>query len=381
MKRNCNQFGWFLIVILLATGCRSTPDANCERAIAMLRAENIDLENKIYEMQARYEAMVGQGYSDPWSNSNQGSTTWGGMAPGWQGNGYAPLEEVAPGSTDPVNEPEFEELPEQLIIEGDDLSVLDRGLPSMTGRNAEPRLSYPAPNQSRVGPPTSLTNSLPISRSTVQGHAASQPGWSISPVGMELAQHVQDVAVDCDASGARDRNSWLIIQPLDRQQNALPIAGQLEFAITSDRGSAGRQQVGRWRFSAAQVSQLIRDTEAELPGVHLPLPAIVNRNETGGMLGHVKLHFGDGRVFETTFALDGSTAPTTNQSLADESSIGRTARAIPAGRNTAGGPSTFAGPAASGMIAPVASQAAPIDLVAPANVDDATELDGWSPDR
>jgi len=385
MSQRSTGFVLVISIIAINLGCRSTPTASCERAVALLRAEIIDLENKYYELQGRHQAMLEDGYPDPWSDPSD-SPNRRIEPPAWRNGpnrsrqpGTAPADE----SSDPGD---FEELPEQLIIEGDDVSqgIPYQGIP----HQGIPHQGIPhqgIPTRESLGPsvrfpsPQDETGNLESPKTTV---AAAMPR-AVTEAKRHLQTHVVELALDCDVQGTRERNSWLIVQPLDEQNNALPLAGQLKFTILAPQPTGGQRQVGRWQLSADQVAQLVRDSQTDIPGIHLPLPAIINRNETAGMVGLIEYALGDGRVFKSTFALDGAFAPVA--STTQRQAITRPHKGFDATPASLPNEPPLLRQARRDRTInrPKRSTPDPVlpDLVPPTNAEATAQADGWSPDR
>ena len=131
MSRQAEIYFLLCLCLGLSSGCRSTPDASCERAIALLRAENIDLENRFYELEARYQSMLAQGCSDPLRDS------------GYLPNGIPANErwQIQPSNNFPQN-PGFEEIaPGIERSRDDDNSEEDFSL----ARHDDPDFAYSTP--------------------------------------------------------------------------------------------------------------------------------------------------------------------------------------------------------------------------------------------
>jgi len=217
-----------IAVLVLASasvaGCRSDP--GCERAISMLRAEKLDLEDRYYELEAKYRMLTG-------ADAPPG---------GWviEQNQFA-----APRST---TEPRAVE---------DNSDDLDEPLEIEIPESNEPPDALPLPGDG------------PIRRQSATGESPAPASQA------SLARFITEVtavgALEPPADEAAGSRVHLIIQPLDDEGAVLPLAGMLRIRLLGRGDDGSEQELGRWQFVAAQTAALVEIDPQGVPGIHLNL--------------------------------------------------------------------------------------------------------------
>lgn len=316
---------------LAVVGCRSTSNDRCERAIALLRAEKIDLEDKYYALETKYERLLAEagypeGYTIPRQFIQSGESMEvidGRLSPpgNYIPNSNGTSTEELPDSNNSNNElynesynnrsvdlsPSSAEIPE-ITIDTGEFSVLDRSIAGPTRSPVTPTLQHPTPTQSNV-----VDN--------VRQTSPKRPTRRIQTLGeTELASFITDIIVDCDIDEQRSAEAWLIVQPVDENRSAIPLRGEITVSLLDPSQQGTQQRIGLWKFSPARVATWIRDKEADIPGIHIPKPASIRFRDLSGMLLFVRYNGTDGQSFEASLDLDKNALVASREAQPGESS-------------------------------------------------------------
>lgn len=327
MKKLSPQFLILVTACVTLAGCRTSPNDRCERAIALLRAEKIDLEDRYYQLESRYESLLDktgqvdegfvprqfQGYSYPvdgmpyqYIDSNPAP----GIAPleSYETLPSPPAESdgesvIQPGSMNNSGYSATRDQIPEIIIDTGEFSVLDR---NHVAQPSSPTMNFPAPNlRHPANAPQQWQNSsqaapTPDNLTPTQ----SLPEKELALPEKELASYITDLVINCDLTNAREDASWLIVQPVDSDRSAIPVPGELTVSLIDPRQAGSNQRVGIWNFKTTRVATWIRDREGTIPGIHVPLPASLKHRNLNGNVLFVRYTGLDGQQFETSHELD-----------------------------------------------------------------------------
>ena len=246
-------------------GCKTDPHAT--REIALLRSEILDLEDQYYALKSQYryvmenmrESHGDKSVSDPYLNDG----------PVLYGPGMPYCEE-----------PSFSYGDETIMESGGSLP-----------QYREPRISpereeLPPPNRRSDTSNESTNNSSsrwnPGSQILLEGSNISGPPRRASTV-MEVAS----ISINPSATRGEDLDGIpgdegvvLLVQPRSDSGNVIQTTGDLSVSIIDPREPTGRQTMGTWQFSAAEVPNFFVREELIQQGIllHLPWTSEVPRN-------------------------------------------------------------------------------------------------------
>ncbi len=312
------------LVVAVCSGCRATSNDRCERAIALLRAEKLDLEDRYYELEAKMDSLSGHAYVVP--GSRTGPTF---LSPDSRGypdstSEYFEAEELPPGSQQPLptndsgNQRMPDEIPE-IVIDTGDFSVVDDSFADFRNSqrissSAQPTLNLPTPSALQPPPRTPVRQDRRVFSDR------------------ELADQISDLIVDYDLQNERQSNAWLILQPVDKDRRALPLVGEVVISIIDPDQPANQQRIGLWKYDQKQIKNWIHDRANEVPGIYVPIPAILKHRSPEGMIAFIRYTALNNQVFEVSFPLDNKIVQADGSPT---STSQRTASAIPADSNQA----------------------------------------------
>lgn len=287
-------------LLLLVAGCNSDPHA--QRAVGMLRAEKLELEDRYYELESRYlQAMrelgrppelpiMGSGVMDYLdstapviTNPVFDDTTDG--SPG--------IEILAPENGFKVIDP----FPQQneTLPSGDSTPSLPPGGASR-GRGQQ----YTPTNSSNFAETfgsqtTGEVDELQIQLGTESPVDSNPPS---APKSDSLAGHIQKILAGPGQS-SDDNLIKIVIQPLDENGAVIPIPGKVRIRV---RDARTNQQIGSWNYSARETAQWLNIEDNQSPGIHIELPR--KQLEVPGPSSQVLVDFAaGGRRFKQAFQI------------------------------------------------------------------------------
>ncbi len=349
------RFGILLLIASVACGCNADP--RCRRETALLRAEILDLEDKLVLARSRgfasSETMVDGEViiSDPTFAIPGETTVYGpeieitppprrrlfGRRPFRRSVG-TPLEVQHEIITGPVvttpaigstTTESFDVLvnpPANQPFPSPSEPVLDIQLPA-----AEPLLSVP-PTDPLPAPSGSGNNPRPRPR------PASNPEIEIALDDFEQdndllrPQRIARVSVNRRASKGQDvdgRNGDeglnLLIQPRSADGAVVMEAGRLEIDLIDPTGVGDRRQVGHWEFVESETELFFARDRAEGEGILLHLPWEQNTPQKSKLLVSVRFTDSTGQQFDTSSEIE-IDPPTNGYSVDDPLVTGWTQR-------------------------------------------------------
>ncbi|HMO14048.1 MAG TPA: hypothetical protein PKD64_13760 [Pirellulaceae bacterium] len=309
-----SRFGLILLAIVATVcGCRVPQNERYERAIALLRAEKIDLEDRYFELEAKYKELSGEGfYSSGGKNRNLnesrstpilGAPKYDEIEHDWSPDSSQEIENLPR----PVLRPDREsrrgrnsrnadiEIPD-IIIEGGDFSVQDHsGIQRTTLNSDQPTLFFPSPNETHNQD----------SQVDTDAKAYKQ---SVDSRSHDLTRDIVDVVVDYDGQQRRANSSWLIVQPRDGDGNSIPLPGDIILSIIDTTATGEEQRVGLWSFDRAKVASWIQNQPSSKQGLNIPKPSVIESRDLDGLVAFVRYTTPDLQVFEISFPLDSTSA-------------------------------------------------------------------------
>ena len=222
-----------LTIVVLLTGCQSDP--YCQKAIANLRAEKIQLENQFYSLKSRYESdmrRLGQ-----------------------------PIEDFSPGLMPEYIEGEI--IDDGIVYSRANGALLDRVI-AESGEPTPVRAARPAPTIRQPSRPE------------------------------DVAGYIQRIEVN-QLQARGDDLARLLVRPLDDRGDIIPLAGDIRIRLVDPRS---RSTIYENEFSESQVSQWIRDQAGQQPGIHLDIPALDSPSLSDTLTCDIQFRTADNRILK-----------------------------------------------------------------------------------
>ena len=317
--------GLILFVTFVAIGCNADP--RCRRETALLRAEILDLEDKLAFAHAgsHYSGDVhlspyGPIVSDTIIDSNGSPVIYDSYDPGVTYStdqtihSNSPLEvqhQIFPNESSITTQP-------SLRSEDLDISIESPGLPA--------KIDSLLPNSKRIKtlnvpdltPPTD--NGSEIQRPRTRRRARPAPEMEITlddlttedafDIEIESDMFITEIIVNRDASGGEnvdglfgDEGLNLLVQPRTANGSVYLEAGELSVDLIDPKASPDNQTVGHWQFMPAETELFFAKDRHEGDGILLHLPWEQNLPTTRNLVVSVSFITSDGRNLSTSSRL------------------------------------------------------------------------------
>lgn len=302
-----------LAICLFAGGCR-TPGDQCERALALMRAEIVDVENKYAQLQSKYESTAAElseytgqpvdmtFIDDPTISDDSlylgdpvlidGETYYEGAAPGEM------IYDSAPG---------YQSSP-TLIAPADPSNVIGSGV--------EPAPRASSPRLPQATPPPSGSGDLPLPGEGDEGafnlqlESPSQSRQSIPTTSAgyrRTSRPLTEVVVHRTATRpqnidgvAGDDGVRLLIQPRTVGGRVSLEPGEMTISIVDPQQPAGSQRIGLWKFLPEETELFFVNDELGSQGILLHLPWEHATPQRSRLIVHVRYVGPAGNIFRTS---------------------------------------------------------------------------------
>jgi len=321
-----------LFVILVAVGCNADP--RCRRETALLRAEILDLEDKLAFATAGSPLSDGGSYYDGQVISSSGEVIISEPAVDL-GNPQIIYESDASYSSNPTlyaapplevqhqifpNTPTGSATKSTQSIPLDDLNIqidspqpptdLDSIVP-----NANQQEIFDAPV---LNPPTK--DGLKTQRTTPPRRKRSAPATEIAlddslaelnvDFDDEQAPYITEIVVNRQASGGQnvdgergDEGLNLLVQPRTADGSVTLVSGRLSVDLIDPASSPDKQAIGHWQFLPPETELFFASDRREGNGILLHLPWDQNLPTHHNLVVSVSFTTPDGRVLSTSSRL------------------------------------------------------------------------------
>lgn len=325
-------FGLILFIMLVAVGCNADP--RCRRETALLRAEILDLEDKLAFANAGSPLSAGGSYYDGEVISSSGEVIISEPVVDL-GNPQIIYESDVSYSSDPtlyaappleVQHQIFPDTPTGSATKStqstqlDDLNIEIETPQSPTDLDS----IVPSVNQKEIidganlDLPTNDGSKLQRSRSPRRRRSAPETKITLeeSPLeldidfGDELEPFITEIIVNRQASGGEnvdgqlgDEGLNLLVQPRTADGSAHLVAGELSVDLINPAASSDKQKIGHWQFLPAETELFFASDRREGEGILLHLPWENNLPTHHNLVVSVSFTTPDGRVLRTSSRL------------------------------------------------------------------------------
>ena len=316
-------FGLSLLLMLVAIGCNADP--RCRRETALLRAEILDLEDKLAF------ATAGSSYYEGDVLSSSGEVIISESIVD-SGSPQIIYESGAPYSSSPIVGAPVELEVQHQIFPDSPTGSATKPVESLRPDDLNSEIDAPEPpkNLESILPDANLKEALEVELPIKDGaktrrpasprRRRSRPETEISledsplELDIDLAdeqdEFITEIIVNRHASVGQnvdgqsgDEGLNLLVQPRTADGAVHVVAGELSVDLINPRASSDKQTIGHWQFLPAETELFFASDRREGEGILLHLPWEQNLPTHRNLVVSVSFTTPDGRVLSTSSRL------------------------------------------------------------------------------